>query len=75
MGLDATAKLAGFFDYFGMDEYDNDDDFDGYWGIWDEPYLQYFANKMQTFREPFMTTHRCFMSPLMSIPSIREQAV
>jgi phosphoglycerol transferase MdoB-like AlkP superfamily enzyme len=56
MGLDAIANLAGFSNYFGMDEYNNDDDFDGYWGIWDEPFLQYFADKMHTFKEPFMTT-------------------
>jgi phosphoglycerol transferase MdoB-like AlkP superfamily enzyme len=56
MGLDAIAKLAGFSDYYGLDEYGNDEDFDGYWGIWDELFLQYFANKMQEFKEPFMTT-------------------
>ncbi len=56
MGFDAFAKQSGFESYFGKTEYNNDDDFDGIWGIWDEPFLQFFAGKMNTFREPFFTT-------------------
>lgn len=56
MGFKAFTTLAGFDDYFGKDEYNNDDDFDGYWGIWDEEFFQFFANKMDTFKEPFLTT-------------------
>ncbi len=56
MGLQAFANLSGFDDYYGMTEYDNDDDFDGIWGIWDEKFLQYFANTLNTFEEPFYST-------------------
>ncbi|HTH56422.1 MAG TPA: LTA synthase family protein [Cyclobacteriaceae bacterium] len=56
MGFDAFANLAGFENYFGKTEYNNDADFDGIWGIWDEPFLQYFAHQMNTFRQPFYTT-------------------
>lgn len=56
MGLQAFANLSGFDDYYGMTEYDNDDDFDGIWGIWDEKFLQYFANKLNTFKQPFYST-------------------
>ncbi|MBS1487310.1 MAG: sulfatase-like hydrolase/transferase [Bacteroidetes bacterium] len=56
MGFDAFANMAGFDHYFGKTEYDNDKDFDGNWGIWDEPFLQFFANKMNTFQQPFFTT-------------------
>lgn len=56
MGFDAFANISGFDDYFGKTEYNNDNDFDGIWGIWDEPFLQFFANKMNTFTPPFYTT-------------------
>jgi phosphoglycerol transferase MdoB-like AlkP superfamily enzyme len=56
MGLQAFANLSGFDDYFGMTEYGNNDDFDGIWGIWDEKFLQYFASKLNTFKQPFYTT-------------------
>ena len=56
MGFDAFANLSGFDDYFGKAEYNNDADFDGIWGIWDEPFLQYFASEMNTFKQPFYTT-------------------
>lgn len=55
MGFQAFANLCGFDNYFGKTEYDNDDDYDGIWGIWDEKFLQFYANKMNTFREPFYT--------------------
>ncbi|MEP6465619.1 MAG: LTA synthase family protein [Parafilimonas sp.] len=56
MGFLAFSKTTGFDDYFGKTEYNNDKDYDGIWGIWDEPFLQFFANKMNTFRQPFLTT-------------------
>ncbi|TRX68671.1 sulfatase-like hydrolase/transferase [Flammeovirga kamogawensis] len=56
MGFDAFMNLAGYNDYYGMTEYANDDDFDGTWGIWDEPFMQYFANTMNTFEEPFLSS-------------------
>ncbi|MFM8912843.1 MAG: LTA synthase family protein, partial [Flammeovirgaceae bacterium] len=56
MGFDAFANLSGFDAYFGKDEYNNSDDFDGIWGIWDEKFLQYFAEQMNGFKQPFYTT-------------------
>ncbi|MEI6554799.1 MAG: sulfatase-like hydrolase/transferase [Paludibacter sp.] len=55
MGFWAFAKTSGFNDYFGMNEYGRSKDFDGTWAIWDEPFFQYFADKMNTFHEPFVT--------------------
>ena len=69
MGLDAIAKLAGFSDYYGMDEYNNDVDFDGYWGIWDHLFLDFTINQIKTFDEPFLTSvftlssHHPFLLP------------
>lgn len=56
MGFNAFMNVAGVDHYFGMDEYNNDEDFDGLWGIWDEPFLQYFAQQMNTFPEPFVSS-------------------
>ncbi len=56
MGFDAFAKVAGFQDYYGMSEYGNKDDFDGTWGIWDEPFFKYFAREMDKMKQPFMTS-------------------
>ena len=61
MGFMAFARSTGFKNYYGREDYDNDkrfggdDDFDGMWAIWDEPFLQYYATKMSEMKEPFMT--------------------
>ena len=55
MGFEAFAKVSGFQQYFGMTEYGNDKDYDGTWAIWDEEFMQFYASKMGTFKEPFMT--------------------
>lgn len=55
MGFSAYTKLAGIQHYYGKTEYNNDADFDGIWGIWDEPFLQFMAKTMNTFHPPFFT--------------------
>jgi phosphoglycerol transferase MdoB-like AlkP superfamily enzyme len=55
MGFDAIARLSGFDHYYGRTEYGNDADFDGIWGIWDEPFFQFFGEKLNAFPEPFVT--------------------
>lgn len=59
MGFQAFANLCGFDKYYGKDEYEeevNSNDYDGIWGVWDEPFFQYFGRKLTTFREPFYAT-------------------
>jgi phosphoglycerol transferase MdoB-like AlkP superfamily enzyme len=69
MNFDAYAKLAGYDSYFGRKEYNNDADFDGFWGIWDEPFLQYSVIKMSAFKEPFhsaiftLSSHHPYQMP------------
>ena len=61
MGFLAFSKKIGFQNYYGRQDYDEDPrfggdkDFDGNWGIWDEPFLQYYCTKMGEMKEPFMT--------------------
>ena len=56
MGFQAFMNMAGVDQYYGMTEYDNDDDFDGIWGIWDDKFLQFFAGKLNEFPQPFTST-------------------
>lgn len=75
MGFQAFANSTGFQRYYGRTEYNNDkrfngnDDFDGTWAIWDEPFLQYYAQQMSNMKEPFMTaiftasSHHPFVVP------------
>ena len=61
MGFLAFAKKIGFQNYYGREDYDSDSrfggeaDFDGNWGIWDEPFMQYYCAKMGEMKQPFMT--------------------
>ncbi|MCX7728803.1 MAG: sulfatase-like hydrolase/transferase [Bacteroidia bacterium] len=69
MNFDAYARQAGFDKYFGKNEYNNDADFDGYWGIWDEPFLQFAAQKLNELPQPFfasiftLSSHHPFKVP------------
>jgi phosphoglycerol transferase MdoB-like AlkP superfamily enzyme len=56
MGFSAYTHLAGIDQYYGKTEYNNDADFDGIWGIWDEPFMQYMAKTLNTFKQPFFAT-------------------
>ncbi|ROI02573.1 LTA synthase family protein [Chryseobacterium sp. G0240] len=55
MGFLGFGNILGFKHYFGKTEYNHDEDFDGMWAIWDEPFLQYFAKNVGK-TQPFMTT-------------------
>lgn len=55
MGFLGFGNILGFKHYFGKDEYNHNEDFDGVWAIWDEPFLQYFAKNIGKTK-PFMAT-------------------
>ncbi|PQA95750.1 sulfatase [Chryseobacterium shigense] len=55
MGFLGFGNILGFKHYFGKNEYNHDEDFDGMWAIWDEPFLQYFAKNVGK-KQPFMAT-------------------
>lgn len=56
MGFDVYANLAGYQKYYGMNEYPNPADYDGKWGIPDEPFLQWFAQQLNRQQQPFFST-------------------
>jgi phosphoglycerol transferase MdoB-like AlkP superfamily enzyme len=56
MSFDAFCGLAGVDKYYGIDEYPNKErDYDGNWGIFDEPYFQYFADELKQKKQPFFS--------------------
>lgn len=70
MGFEAFMNIAGIEKYFGMTEYNNDADFDGWWGIWDEKFMQYVGKKQTELKEPFLSvffslsSHHPFKIPI-----------
>ena len=59
MGFDMFSGLAGVQQYYGMNEYPGgagSSDYDGHWGIFDEPYLRYFSQQLGQTKEPFFAT-------------------
>jgi phosphoglycerol transferase MdoB-like AlkP superfamily enzyme len=70
MNFDAFTKSIGFDEYFGKNEYTGaEEDYDGNWGIYDEPFLQYTAEKLASAPQPFfasaftLSSHHPFKIP------------
>jgi uncharacterized sulfatase len=58
MGFEGFSQLAGFDKYYGLNQYPKENmeiDFDKNWGVFDEPYLQYFASELTKERKPFVS--------------------
>ena len=55
MGFKAFSQIAGIDHYYGKEDYPNKGDFDGNWGIFDEPYLQYYSEQLSSMKEPFFS--------------------
>ncbi len=57
MGFNGFVGTAGIDNYYGLNEYPTPElDYDDYWGIFDEPYLQYFASELNDKQQPFFST-------------------
>ncbi len=56
LGLNSFVVQAGVENYFGLNEYGNENDYDGVWGIWDHLFLPFAINTMDSFEEPFLST-------------------
>lgn len=69
MNFNDWAPAAGYAQYYGRNEYNNEADFDGYWGIFDEPFLQYTIKTMDGFKAPFhsaiftLSSHHPYLVP------------
>jgi phosphoglycerol transferase MdoB-like AlkP superfamily enzyme len=61
MGFDDFVSLAGFDRYYGRTEYQMEKkslnaDYDGNWGIWDEEFLMWYADKLYRKKQPFLSS-------------------
>lgn len=72
MGYAAYARLGGVQQFRSRENYEaarGKNDFDGYWGIWDGPFLQYFGAELTAIPQPFfaslftLTSHHPFVIP------------
>ena len=61
LGFQGFTKATGFQHCWSQEDFEADSRTEGsaasdnWWGIWDEPFLQYFRMKMSDMRQPFMT--------------------
>lgn len=69
MEFDKFARLTGFNHFYDRYGYGNQADYDGNWGIWDAPMLQFMARKLTQTPEPFygfffsLTSHHPYNVP------------
>lgn len=69
MGFDGFAYSAGFDQFIPREDFPDQSQYDGPWGIWDEPFLKHMASKLNQTKEPFLSvffslsTHHPFNIP------------
>ncbi len=59
MYFDVIARMAGMRDYYPLERYPRERqeaDYDGHWGIYDGPFLEFALEQLNGYREPFFTT-------------------
>ncbi|QTE39376.1 sulfatase-like hydrolase/transferase [Mucilaginibacter gossypii] len=56
MGFQGFGSILGYQHYYGRTEYNDDKDFDGIWGIWDEYFFQFMGRTLSNQTQPFMAT-------------------
>ena len=56
MGFLGFSNILEFDHYYGKTEFNDDTQFDGSWGIWDEPFFQFMKTTLDTKESPFLAT-------------------
>jgi len=56
MGFQGFGSILGYKNYYGRTEYNDDKDFDGIWGIWDEHFFPFTGRTLSSQKQPFMAT-------------------
>lgn len=54
MNFDAYVKSVGFENYYGLNEFPDKSKTDGKWGVYDEPFFRFFAEKLNETEKPFL---------------------
>ncbi len=55
MDFDAYCYSIGFDKYYALEDYPNQDHYDGHWGVYDSYYLDYFVDTISEYKEPFFS--------------------
>lgn len=56
MGFDKYSKVCGIERYYGMNEYPRaEQDFNGFWGCHDGPFMQWMGEQQSALKEPFLS--------------------
>ncbi|MBP5318604.1 MAG: sulfatase-like hydrolase/transferase [Paludibacteraceae bacterium] len=69
LGIHAFMQTLGIDEYYALEDYPDQSQFDGTWGIWDEEFMQYMAQHLDTLPQPFLsgifttTSHHPFNLP------------
>lgn len=69
MEFERFARQSGFDYYLDRDDYEDDTQYDGQWGIWDEPFFQYAVDEVSQHPSPFfsllfsLTSHHPYKTP------------
>ena len=67
--FDSFTKACGFDRYHGKDEFGDDQHYDDHWGIYDEEFLQWSAERLEELPQPFcsavftLSSHDPFVIP------------
>lgn len=56
MGFNAFTKQIGYQRYFSREDFNNDAEYNGSWGIHDEPFLQFASDEITKLNAPFLAT-------------------
>lgn len=56
MGFLGFGNILGIDKYYGRTEFNDDSQFDGFWGIWDEPFLQFMKKTLDHKKTPFFAS-------------------
>lgn len=56
LAMAGFAHKTGFMNEYSRESFNDESYFDGTWGIWDEPFLQYFEQGIGQLQEPFLAS-------------------
>lgn len=56
MGFLGFSNILGIDNYYGRTEFNDDSEFDGFWGIWDEPFFQFMKKTLDKKSTPFFAS-------------------
>lgn len=81
MGFQGFGNILGIDNYYGRTEFNDDAQFDGFWGIWDEPFLQFMKKTLDKKKTPFfasvftVTSHEPYIIPEKYKNRFKEGAI